>query len=403
MNFGDIQSIIMSLIEPDSWMDISGGPSMSFHYSTQSLAIRQTEEVHAQIEDLLNQIRKMNDLQVAVEVRYITLSDAFFERMGVGFDAVFRNDKAWGKITQTEHSFMDTGGNPTTAVTSKGNNVVVGLRAPGDFTVDASIPLYQDSFGIAIPTFGSYNPAAGISTGFALLSDIESYFFLSAAQGDSRNSVMEAPKIMLQNGQIGQLNDTTTIPFVTSVVPVVADFAVAYQPIITTLNHGQMLRVQAVASNDRQSVQLTLNPVFTTLIRIDEFSFTKDDTDSEETQSTTGDDTTGLVSADPRYQSRTVVKARSGVTVQQPVTANFSVNTTVTCPDGGTVLLGGIKRLSEMRIEAGTPILNKIPYLQRLFANNAIGRDTQSIMMMVTPRIIIQEEEESYLMGGAAP
>ena len=372
---------------------------MSLHYATQSLAVRQTEAVHAQIEDLLNQIRKLNDLQVAVEVRYITLSDSFFERMGTSFDMVFRNDGAFSRITQSTNEFTDSAGNTTSTTSSRGNNVVIGLRAPGDFTVDASIPMYQDSFGIAIPSFGGYNPAAGISTGFALLNDIETYFFLSAAQGDRRNSVMEAPKVMLQNNQPGYLEDTTQIPFVTSVIPVVADFAVAYQPIITTLNHGQRLRVHATALNDRQNVRLTLNPTFTTLVRIETFKFYGDDSESEETSTTRGDDTSA-VSSDPRATSKTVTTARSGITIQQPITATFSVSTTVTCPDGGTVLLGGIKRLSEGRVEAGTPILNKIPYIQRLFANTSIGRDTQSIMIMVTPRIIIQEEEEHFLTGG---
>jgi general secretion pathway protein D len=91
--------------------------------------------------------------------------------------------------------------------------------------------------------------------------------------------------------------------------------------------------------------------------------------------------------------------ARRGITIQQPITATFSVNTTVSCPDGGTVMLGGIKRMAEERIERGTPILNKIPYISRLFSNVGIGRDTQSIMIMVTPRIIIQEEEEMFFMG----
>jgi general secretion pathway protein D len=40
------------------------------------------------------------------------------------------------------------------------------------------------------------------------------------------------------------------------------------------------------------------------------------------------------------------------------------------------------------------PLLSKIPYVSRLFKNVGIGRDAQSLMMMVTPRIIIQEEEE---------
>jgi len=345
----------------------------------------------------------MNDLQVAVEVRYITLSDSFFERMGVSFDAVFRNDRALGRIQQNTNTFNDAAGNEVTGVTNRGNNVIVGLRAPGDFTLDASVPVYQDSFGIAIPAFGGFNPAAGISTGFALLSDIETYFFLQAAQGCRRNSVMEAPKVVLQNGQMGSISDFTQIPFVTSVIPVVADFAIGYQPIITTLNQGQILRVQATASNDRQHVRLTLNPTFTTLVEVRSFRYVGDDESSEETQTTRGDNEAITSNLHPRESVRTTRRAQSGITIQQPITATFAVSTTVTSPDGGTVLLGGIKRLSEGRVEAGVPILNKIPYLNRLFANTAIGRETQSIMIMVTPRIIIQEEEEMFLMGGTRP
>ena len=59
--------------------------------------------------------------------------------------------------------------------------------------------------------------------------------------------------------------------------------------------------------------------------------------------------------------------------------------------------MGGIKRLREGRTERGVPILNKLPYISRLFKNVGIGREAQSLMMMVTPRIIIQEEEEQKL------
>ncbi|MBM3968809.1 MAG: type II and III secretion system protein [Planctomycetes bacterium] len=85
------------------------------------------------------------------------------------------------------------------------------------------------------------------------------------------------------------------------------------------------------------------------------------------------------------------------ITVQQPVVSQTNILTTVAVPDGGTVLLGGVKRLSESRNMAGVPILNKIPYLSRLFKNTGVGRETQSLMMMVTPRIVILEEEEELL------
>jgi hypothetical protein len=86
-----------------------------------------------------------------------------------------------------------------------------------------------------------------------------------------------------------------------------------------------------------------------------------------------------------------------GQTVQQPIFSQFSVSTTVSVPDGGTVLLGGVKRLKEGRNMTGVPILNKIPYISRLFKNSGVARNTESLMLMVTPRIIIQEEEEELL------
>ena len=51
-----IQDTIMSVAAPQTWYD--GDKLMRFHHATQSLVIRQTEDVHAQIESLLNQMRQ---------------------------------------------------------------------------------------------------------------------------------------------------------------------------------------------------------------------------------------------------------------------------------------------------------------------------------------------------------
>jgi general secretion pathway protein D len=143
-------------------------------------------------------------------------------------------------------------------------------------------------------------------------------------------------------------------------------------------------------------VRLTLLPFFSSIGNVDTFTFTG---------SRSSD--TGTNVADPSDEGNTVQDNQrdiiSGTTVQLP-TFNFTtVSTTVSVPDGGTVLLGGIKRLSEGRNERGVPMLSKVPYISRLFRNVGIGRDTQSLMMMVTPRIIIQEEEELLQTGFEQP
>ena len=89
--------------------------------------------------------------------------------------------------------------------------------------------------------------------------------------------------------------------------------------------------------------------------------------------------------------------------LQQPTFTTINVETTVNVPDGGTVLLGGLKTLVRGRNEFGPPILSKIPYINRLFKNVGYGREAQSLMIMVTPRIIINEEEELVVLGQMAP
>ena len=266
----------------------------------------------------------------------------------------------------------------------------MGLDPNGNFTTDLDLQFSQNTLGATVPAFGGFDPGSAASFGFAILSDIEAFFVIQAAQGDSRTNVMQAPKVTLFNGQTASVTDNSQRPFVTSVIPVVGDFAAAHQPVITVLSEGTSLSVQAVVSPDRRFVRLTLVPLFTQIGDVDTFTFSGSTTTN-----------TGTAAVDPSgggssvaNQAQTITE---GTTVQLPTFAITTISTTVSVPDGGTILLGGIKRLSEGRLERGLPLMSKLPYINRLFKNVGIGRETESLMMMVTPRIIIQEEEEERL------
>jgi general secretion pathway protein D len=201
----------------------------------------------------------------------------------------------------------------------------------------------------------------------------------------------------LFNGQMASVQDTSQVPFVMEVIPVVGDFAAAQQPVVVVLSEGTSLTVQAVVSADRRFVRMTVVPYFSNIGEVSTFTFTGSNT------TTTDSSRSGLQAAATdasklwNQKSDNSTSSSSGTTVQLPTYSQVTVSTTVSVPDGGTILLGGIKRLSEGRNEFGVPGLDKIPYLNRLFRNVSIGRDCSSLMMMVTPRIIIQEEEEEKL------
>ncbi len=353
--------------------------------SNLSLIISAPLETHEQIAALLKQLRALQNLQVTVEIRFITLNDNFFERMGVDFD--FNIDDNNG--SRPGLSREDNG--PSTAVGLSGSF----SGAAPSLTSDLDIQFRQDSFGGTAPTFGGFSPAAGAQLGFAILSDLELYFFLNAAQGDTRTNVMQAPKLTMFDGQLANIFDGAQVPFVVGLNPIVGDFAVAQQPIVAIINNGTQLSVQSVVSQDKRFVRMTINPTFTNITDADRtFTFTGS------RSSNTGSTVIGP-NGDPLPTNDNQQQNFVGSTVQLPTVGQTSIGTTVSVPDGGTILLGGIKRLSEQRSEQGVPILSKIPYLNRLFTNVGTGRTASTLMMTVTPRIIIPEEEEERILGGS--
>lgn len=373
-DFDSLMELIQTTIDPDTWEALGGPSTMAPYRANLSLVISTTTDVHEQISDLLASLRRLQNLQVTIEVRFITLSDSFYERIGVDFD--FQIDD---NVT-------------TLPPEDRGPSVSVGLSQPGTFTSDLDIQFNQGGFGSTVPAVGGFNTGDGARLGFAILSDIEAFFFLEAAQGDSRSNVLQAPKVTLFDGQLASINDTTSRPFVTSIIPVVGDFAVAQQPVIVVLNEGTQLNVQAVVSDDKRFVRLTLVPLFTQINDVDTFTF--EGSRRRRSSNTVTDPETGEPIEEDEDE-----EIIQGTTVQQPSFSQTSVSTTVSVPDGGTILLGGIKRLREQRNEVGVPMLSKIPYVNRLFRNVGIGREATSLMLMVTPRIIIQEEEEIAQTG----
>ncbi|MEX2169603.1 MAG: hypothetical protein WD851_09845 [Pirellulales bacterium] len=387
-DFDSLIDLIISTVASDTWAENGGGEAEIRPFPTNlSLVISQTQAVHEEIADLLEQLRRLQDLQVTIEVRFIRLNDNFFERIGIDFDM---------NIADRTPIAVPPGLPPGTAYEG-GPSVIVGMNESTSltdfprFTADLDIPFRQNSFGVTAPAFGGFDPAGAATFGFAILSDIEAYFLVQAAQGDSRSNVLNAPKVTLFNGQQAFVSDTSQTPFVISVIPVVGEFAAAQQPVIVVLSEGTMMTIQAVISDDRRYVRLTVVPFFSQIGDVTEFTFEGRESTASSSSSTSESD-----DGDSEDETEEITE-RAGTTVQLPQFIFVSVTTTVSVPDGGTVLLGGIKRLRESRNEVGVPLLSKVPYVNRLFKNIGIGRETDSLMMMVTPRIIIQEEEEERL------
>jgi len=413
VDFDSLIQLIESTISPNSWSSVGGAGTIEEFQPNLSLVVNQTQNVHDQIADLLAQLRRLNDLQVTVEVKFVSLSEDFFERIGVDFDVSIHSDQQgplhhFGSVivpeTVTGGAGGGGGGQTLTTVTPAVLNLNY-LEHEDDFTVgvvgperqispDLKIPIRTGGFGLGRPS--GFNPGDGLAFGLAFLSDIEVYLFLEAAQQNNRGNVLQAPKVTLFNGAFASVFSGSLEPFVTALNPVVANGAVAFDPQITQFFNGAGMSVQAVISADRRYVRLNLFPFFNSIAG--ERRFAVSGGAGGIGGGGIGGGGGGLGGGGGGGGGG---GAQGGVNAQAelvvPIISTNFVFTAVTVPDGGTVLMGGLKTKTEIRNEFGVPILNKLPYVQRLFSNTGVSSVSRSLLLMVTPRIIILEEEEELL------
>jgi type II secretory pathway component GspD/PulD (secretin) len=380
--------LIQNTVAPQSWSEVGGSGTIEYMPIGMALIINQTTDVQEQVEQLLEALRRLQDLQVSVEIKLITLSETFFERIGLDFNLNLKTDKSTSRFEP-----QITSGNfkPQGQVNDfSPNRMIAGLSpagngGPGNFTSDLDIPIRSSSFQYGIPPFAyPNNPGfdGGLSMGLAFLSEIQVFMFMEAAQGDRRIHVMQAPKLTLFNGQSSNMSVQDQQFFVTNVGVVGFGGQMVFVPQNNPFPLGVEMTLQAVVSADRRFVRMNINQRLANLAsaNVPLFPVTTFITPVFE----------GGAQGQPIPFTQFI---------QQPQLSLISIQTTVSVPDGGTVIIGGLKTLSEGRNEFGPPVLSKLPYVNRLFRNSGFGREAQSLLMMVTPRVIINSEEEIKQTG----
>src|SRR5262249_2720550 len=183
----------------------------------------------------------------------------------------------------------------------------------------------------AIPPFGGYPGVpgyGGLTLGLAFLSDIQVFLFMEAVQGDTRTNVMQVPKLTLFNGQTATLSVDDNQFFVTGVQIQTQQGQFLYSPQVQLFPIGVNLTIQAVITADRRFVRMSLTPNLTNLASplVTRFPVAPP----------------VFPRSDGRGPAQRMVSTQF---IQQRVTPRVVVSTTVGVPDGGTVLMGGLKRL----------------------------------------------------------
>ena len=392
--------LIQETVDPDSWRD-RGGSIGTIKEINSQLVVTQNSAGHQRIAGLLNKLREERAMQVSVEALFITVSSHYLEEMGLDLDIVFNSgsagfdflDGGLGPVTDPvlgnrlllPRSFSRLGFTPNTpalgTVIPTGNVTVlqpygtpflVPEVSGGSGSRGTPVPMASSVLDFTNPvnissdvpgSFGGQNVGPALSIFGSFLDNIQVDFLIRATQADSRSSVLTAPRLVVFNGGSAWIAVTIQQNFVSQLQPFVAQGAVAQAPITQPIDAGASLFVRATVTADKRYVMMLLAPGVTRLLDIQTFQFS------------------GGTGAGQAF-------------VQLPTLSAQRIQTMVSVPDGGTLLLGGQKLASETEVESGVPILSKIPILKRVYSARTSVKDEQTLLILIKPKILIQAEQE---------
>jgi len=362
-----ITSAITETIAPDSWADSTRVGIRELHGQ---LIVTQTADNHRAILELVGQLREARALQVSIECRFIQVTTGFLNRVGVDMDFYFNMGSRLGSPGAPPNI------NPWTGEAIPFPGAIGNTNPPSTFDHFTPIGVVQNgaswlstlATGQAgdIGATGTSAVPTALSIAGSFLDDIQVNFLIEATQAEQTSRLLTAPRLTLFNGQRAYIAVAQVFAYIANYEPVVGENSAALRPIVGYIPTGSVLDVEATVSADRRYVTLTLRPQLAARI------------------------------GTPRQLSFAVGGGGGTTiaTIELPEVSVQDIQTTVSVPDGGTLLLGGQKVAGETEKEIGAPLISKIPILNRAFTNRGKVRDERTVLILIKPKIIIQKEEE---------
>ena len=309
-----------------------------------NLIVKTTPKNHREIAQLLSQLRETRALQIAVESRFLVVDQNFLDEVGVDLDIDFDVGSSPGKFGP---------------VTLEQDSNTIAKRQTSDLTPDV------------------FDSLTSFDLNVSYLDDISVRLMVKATQASRRSITLTAPRLTLMNGQRAFVVVARQITFISDLEPI--PDAAGFDPTLSVTQSGVILDVEGTVSADRRYVTMTVRPSLANLIQpIRTIALS-----------------TSFVEGDSSN-----ILANNNVNIEAPEIELTSIKTTVSVPDRGTLLLGGQRIVADTEIEAGVPVLSKIPVLNRLFTNTSTVKDERTLLILIKPTIIIQSEEEELNFPG---
>ncbi len=329
-----------------------------------------TPEVHQQIRQFLDELRRFTKISVHVEARFLSLTRGFISDIGVDYrgggganpgQLGLLDDVTNGAPYNASAGF-DNGqpGGASAASLSPSSGLFYGLGNNGDLR-GRTEGVFDRGLGSILSNIG------GATVQFSILDDLQISAIFRAVEKNVDNALLNAPRLTIFNSQRANLTLVNQVSYVKDYDVEVAQTAFIADPIVDVVQDGLTLDVRPVVSHDRKYVTLEVNPTLATLIR----------------------------------PIRTFESNLSGLTtpvvIELPEVRYSQASTTVKVPDGGYLVIGGLKHIQTVDRRSEVPVLSDIPLISFLFSRKGRSDEIRDLMIVLHVRIVDLSEEEARL------
>jgi len=318
---------LVRLIKKMGDFDNVPGSNIIFNRKTAQLFIRQTPAGHNVIENILNNMRKVNYRQVEIEARIIRVSSTNIEDIGLDFLGLDALGKTNGAVIGTDSAF------------------------DGNYLTNIDFPNVQNSSSTSI---------GGQLAFAALSSDVDIVAYIDALKSKAVVNTLSAPKLIVANNQRANIKIEKSQFYIKSIDTDTNSSAIAVDPNVAVAQSGTILDVTPTINSDN-TISLELHPVFATV-------------DITNTQNIDlGDRVTSTLQPE----------------VTLPVFTIQNADTTLTVENGGVAVIGGLIEEQETKSDYKVPVLGDIPVIGKyVFSSSQVQEEKSHLIIFVKAKVV---------------
>ncbi len=363
-----IQELIQTNVDPEVWDDAGSVEVLP----PGTLIVKAPGETHAKVQQLLDGLRGAGGLQVSIETRFIRVADNFLQDVGVDLRGLGDQSGGVGVRGQGginggtgttipvtfDDVFFGSAGTPAGVGTGNDLGLFYDLNSDGDIRAR-----FENLFDTALGKAGTLTNLGGLSFSGTLIDDTQLEVILRAVEKTDRSTMVIAPRLTAYNGQRANVTVLNQLSYIADFDVEIAQASQIGDPIVQTLRDGVVLDLRPTVSADRRFITMELRPTIAIVTR-------------------------------PIATFQTTLANGPPVTIQLPELQIQRVRTTVTMPDGGTLLLGGLKFFEERRLESTVPWLGDIPVASFFVSHKGVFLERRNLLVLIRARILRPEEDE---------